>query len=227
MTEARRRNIPFAVGGGLAAMAYAGQWRNSKDIDLYIKPEDRQAMVSLLTEIGLEDYYDRKPYDRAWIYRACRDDSLIDVIWAMANQRTEVDEAWLSGPEIQIHGQPIRILPAAETLWSKIYILQRDRSDWPDALNILYSMGRDLDWPHLMNSLGPDAPLLGSLLSAFRWLCPGKSRELPDWLWSRLGLKAQWEELEPDCDAGRARLLDSRPWFTPTLRGEDECFPEN
>lgn len=72
--EARKRNVRFAVGGGLAAMIYAGQWRNTKDIDLYVLPRDREAMIGMLTDLGLEDYYEQHPYDRNWIYRSYKDD---------------------------------------------------------------------------------------------------------------------------------------------------------
>ncbi len=70
IVEARHRRLHFAVGGGLAAMAYAGQWRNTKDIDLYILPGERDEMIRVLEAVGLQDYYDQQPYDREWIYRS-------------------------------------------------------------------------------------------------------------------------------------------------------------
>ena len=30
------------------------------------------------------------------------------------------------------------MLPPEELIWAKLYVLQRDRSDWPDILNLLY-----------------------------------------------------------------------------------------
>jgi len=99
--EAHHRNLRFAVGGGLAAMTYAGQWRNTKDIDLYVLPRDRGQMIALVTDLGLDDFYETQPYDRQWIYRSYKNDTIVDIMWAMANQRAQVDEAWLNGPEVE------------------------------------------------------------------------------------------------------------------------------
>ena len=73
----------------------------------------------------------------------------------------------------------IRFVPPEETLWSKLYVLQRDRCDWPDILNILYSVGPDLDWDRLLARVDEDAPLLAALVEVFRWVCPDRCRELP------------------------------------------------
>ena len=225
MREAQHRNIPFAVGGGLAAMTYAGQWRNTKDIDLYVLPRDRGRMIELVLALGLEDYYEKQPYDRNWIYRSYKDDTIVDIMWAMANQRAQVDEAWLNGPEVEAGEQRFHLLPAEEELWSKLYVLQHDRCDWPDALNLLYGVGPELDWRRLLAGVAEDLALLAGLLSCFAWLHAERANELPRWLWSAL-------HLSPPAAAGleqartRARLLDSRPWFTPVLeQNEDGIEP--
>jgi hypothetical protein len=226
LAEARRRNLQFAVGGGLAAMTYAGQWRNTKDIDLYVLPRDRHAMIRLVSELGLDDLYDKQSYDRNWIYRSYKDDVIVDIMWAMANQRAEVDERWLSGPLVEAGTEQFRLLPAEEEIWSKLYVLQRDRCDWPDALNLLYGIGPELDWRHLVTRVADDRMLLAGLLSTFAWICPARARELPVWLWQELQIAAPGAG-GADLASARARLLDSRPWFAPVLdpnpEGVKEC----
>jgi hypothetical protein len=225
MHQARQQNLRFAVGGGLAAMTYAGQWRNSKDIDLYVLPGDRHQMIALVTALGLEDYYPKQAYDRQWIYRSHKDDTIVDIMWAMANQRAQVDEAWLNGPEVNTGDAFFRLLPAEEELWSKLYVLQHDRCDWPDAANLLYGVGPQLDWRHLISRVAEDRPLLGGFLSLFAWLDPARARELPAWIWRELQLPTPTGG-HPEIAAGRARLLDSRPWFTPALdKKEGEVTP--
>jgi len=215
MNEARERGIKFAIGGALASTTYSGQWRNTKDIDLYIKSSDREKMVEVLSAAGLADYYDQKPYDRDWIYRSCRDDLIVDVMWAMANQRAQVDDVWLQGPEVEVEGEHFRLLPPEETLWSKLYVLQRDRCDWPDALSLLSAVGAEINWQHLLDRLGPDASLLSALLTVFEWIYPEGAHQLP------IGLRDQVAQARldaPDASGAsmdRARLLDSRQWFPP------------
>ncbi|MFL6353915.1 MAG: hypothetical protein ACJ74Z_18985 [Bryobacteraceae bacterium] len=223
MTRARSRGLQFAIGGGFATMTYTGQWRDTKDIDLFILERDKEEMIRILGECGLEDYYDQQAYERHWIYRSYKDETIVDVIWAMANRRALVDEDWLNGPTVDCGGERFQLVPAEETLWSKLYVMQRERCDWPDGWSLIYTMGTDLNWRRVLDRVEDDAPLLGALLSVFGWLCPDRARELPPWLWSELRARDPETDRHLDHHANRASLLDSRPWLTPTQdRGESQ-----
>jgi Nucleotidyl transferase of unknown function (DUF2204) len=208
MREAHRRGLPFAIGGGIANIAYTGAWRDTKDLDLFILERDRDAMTHILTDLGLRDFYDQRPYDRSWIYRGYIDDQIVDLIWAMANHRARVDEVWVeAGPQMEIEGEEFHIIPPEETLWTKLYVLQRERCDWPDAINLIGAIGTQLDWERLLARLGPDTALLAGLLSVFAWVCPGRASALPAWIWERVGARV------PVPGESLAHLLDSRPWL--------------
>jgi hypothetical protein len=218
LDAAMAARIPFALGGAFGLAAYIGKWRNTKDLDLYILPGHRERMVALLTELGLHDYYDEAPYDRAWIYRAVTAGTILDVIWAMANQRTRVDEWWMTGPEVEIRGRTVKVAPAEAILWDKLYIMQRQRCDWPDILNLLYEQNVDLDWLEIVKRLDDDIPLLTGALSVFQWLSPGVAVRLPEWLWDRVHLPAPPLSTPrggrlPEVDRARAALLDTRQWY--------------
>ena len=176
MKDARARGLNFAIGGALASTTYSGQWRNTKDIDLYIKASDREKMLAILSDAGLADYYDEKPYDRNWIYRSWRDDLIVDVMWAMANQRAQVDDDWLRGPEVEVEGELFRLLPPEETLWSKLYVMQRDRCDWPDAFSLLSKIGPEIDWRHLLGQSGRRCSIAEA---AFLQYSNGSIRKVP------------------------------------------------
>lgn len=208
MREARFRRIRFAAGGGFASNAYTGDGRDMKDLDLFILQSDRNAMIEVLTMFGFRDYHDEKPYDRRWIYRGYDGCQIVDIIWRMANQRADVDEVWVSaGPTMLMEDEEFRVIPPEETLWTKLYVVQRERCDWPDALSLISVVGPELDWPRLIDRLGPDTPLLAGVLSVFGWICPNRARELPSWLWARIGARP------PEGCEMRPHLLDSRPWL--------------
>lgn len=212
--RARARGIRFAFGGAFATAAYTGELRNTKDFDFYLLPADRDAMKQAITEAGLKDYFERLSYDRSWIYRGSRDDIIVDAIWAMANHRAEVDELWLSrGPEITIRGERLRAIPIEELIWSKLYVLQRQRSDWGDVLNLIDARAETIDWDHLLGRLAEDTPLLAGELSVFGWLAPDRARDIPAPVWNRLGLRLPEPSPDPEVTRRRAALLDSRPWF--------------
>ncbi len=210
--------FPFAIGGGFAFSHYAGRWRDTKDIDLYILPRDRASVIAILTDLGFTDFYDRLPYDRGWIYRGFRDGVLVDLIWASANAHHRVtDEQWFARADwVSIRGVPVRMVPVEELVFTKLYVVQRDRCDWPDLLNVLHSQAHVIDWEHLLFRVGEDARLLGGLLSVFGWVCAPQAHHLPEWVWPRVGLLPP--NGGPPCanQQARIRLLDSRDWFGPS-----------
>jgi hypothetical protein len=212
--EARAERIPFAFGGAFATAVYTGELRNTKDFDFYVLPEDREPMIAAISRAGLGDHYDRLPYDRSWIYRASQDEIIVDAIWAMANQRAQVDPRWLShGPEVTIRGEQLRAIPIEELIWSKLYVLQRDRSDWGDVLKLIDARASSIEWDHLLFRLGHDTPLLAGALAVLAWLAPERARDIPASVWTRVMPSAPPSAPNPDLTRMRANLLDSRPWF--------------
>lgn len=215
--EARAAGTRFAIGGAFATAAYTGELRNTKDLDLYILPKDREAMKQAISRADLQDYFERLPYDPSWIYRAIRGDVIVDAIWAMANLRAFVDERWLThGPEVIIRGERLRPIPIEELIWCKLYVLQRERCDWGDVLNLINARADAIEWEHLLYRLADDAPLLAGAMSVFGWLAPARTRNIPAPIWQRLGLRPPEPESETEVTRTRANLLDSRPWFRPS-----------
>lgn len=207
----RSTGKPFMLAGAFSLASYTGKWRNTKDLDFYVLPQDREPMIRALTEAGFIDYFDKLPYVRHWIYRAWKDDCIVDIIWAMANQRAQVDEEWFEyAPEISVRGEQLRVVPAEELLWCKLYVMQKDRCDWPDVLNLIHSVGEDLDWNHLLWRMGGDLPLLAGLLTVYYWICPGAKLNIPPALKQNL---MHNETEAPTVQQCHIDWLDTRPWF--------------
>jgi hypothetical protein len=167
---------------------------------------------------GLDDLFDAQPYDRSWIFRAVRNGVIVDIMWALANGAGQVEPAWLSrGGCAEIRGEALRMLAPEEMFWSKVHVMQRDRCDWPDLLNLLHTTGAQFDWSRLLQRMAGHERLLASIVSLHAWIAPGRARLLPEWLWRRLHL-----DMPPAgptrCD-DHVRLLDTRDWFTPVDPG--------
>lgn len=215
--------LPFALGGGLAFSYHARRWRNSKDLDLFVMPRDRAAVVEALTAVGFADYHVRSNYDRSWIYRSYMGDVIVDVIWTFPNHRGEVDEHWFQRAAlVQLHGSLLPIIPVEELIWAKLYVLQRDRSDWPDLLNVLKVNAASIDWQHLMRRVGGDAGLLGGLISVFRWLAPEDAHRVPEWVCSSVGL-LNYGPSPDGIEGERAARLDIRDWWGPKQEEGRSC----
>ena len=208
----REAGIPFLLGGGFALASFAGRWRDTKDVDFYIKPEHRAAAIAALSKAGFVDYFPQLRYDRKWIYRSVRSGVIVDIIWSMANRRAQVDDFWFEeAGSVRIRGEELLVVPIEEFIWCKLYILQRDHCDWTDIFNVLFAKALRVNWGHLIERLGEDVPLLRAVLTVYAWLCPGPARQLPARLWKQLALRRPVERHRPNWD--RIRLLDSRAWF--------------
>lgn len=221
MRRAEEMGLRFAMGGGLAYSLYGGHPRNTKDLDVFILPPDHEPYLKLMEEAGFNEYT-VVPYDRTWSYRGVKDGFIMDLLWGMLNDRAPFDEAWVKrGWEIPFRGVKIRLLPPEELMWTKMYIVHRDRCDWPDILVILGTRGPELDWSHFLERVGADAPLLGSILSFFRWLHPERAAQFPPWIWEKMGLSPWPEVPDPALIQQRADLIRRGGWF-PFCGGECE-----
>jgi hypothetical protein len=220
----RVAKIPFMLGGAFGLAAYTGRLRNTKDLDLYLRPRDRSDAITALSQIGCSDYFDQLPYDRGWIYRSIRSDIIVDLIWGTPNRRTEVTDQWLEhAPELVLRGERVLVLPAEELIFVKLYVLQRDRSDWPDLINLLYSTSAALKWDRLIGQLSDDLPLLTALLAVFAWACPNRIGDIPPTLRRAAGI-IKPRRLAAEPHRRHIQLLDSRGWFA-AFQPSDQPLP--
>jgi hypothetical protein len=132
----------------------------------------------------------------------------------MANHRAAVDDEWLTrGPEVIIRGERLRPIPVEALIWSKLYVLQRERCDWGDVFNLLDAQAPAVDWDYLLERLGEDRALLAGALAVFGWLVPDRVADVPSMVWSQIGISRPSRQ-PPNDPSARVKLLDSRPWFT-------------
>jgi hypothetical protein len=223
--ELEHRRIRFCIGGSMALAAYTGGApRNIKDLDLYVKSSDSPDIIAALNDLGFADYYDHLPYDREWIYRALKDDFIVEVVWQMVNRRAQVDDGWMDrGAKVVILGRPVTLMSVEELIWSKLYVLQRDRCDWPDILNLIECRLNEIDWTYFIERVGDDVALLYSVLRVYQWLSPEAAVRLPEWLRASM-MAHQIYASDFESSRQRAALLDSREWFKGVMgQGGSGC----
>jgi len=224
LTALNELGLPYVLGGGHAVNRHGGPWRNTKDLDVFVPPEDRQTVIDCLTSMGFADYYSVWPYDREWIYRGHKGNKIVDVIWQSANKIGVVDPAWRERavPGVMA-GVPTWFASAEDLIWLKAFIVQRERCDWPDILNLIAATEGRLNWRWLVDRFGPHGVLLQSVIHLFDWTCPDKAPYIPAAIRQELrqrqlidepGAKGGGQEADQlDEKSCRWQLLDSRPWF--------------
>jgi hypothetical protein len=126
--------VPYLVGGAYALAKHAGIERHTKDLDIFVRRGDRDAILRALELAGYRTEFSF-PH---WLAKAYGDDGFIDVIYSSGNGVVKVDEEWFShASDGEILGVPVRLCPAEEIIWSKGYVQERERFDGADIAHLI------------------------------------------------------------------------------------------
>lgn len=183
-----RAQVPYLVGGAYAFSQYTGIYRDTKDLDLFLdQPSAERALAALAG-----DGWRTERYDRTWIYKGYRGSYFVDLIFSSGNGVAEVDAAWFRHAEAgRAFGRHVWLVPPEELIWSKAFVLERERFDGADVSHVLRAQGERLDWPRLMRRFERYWEVLLSHLMLFRFTYPSDRHVVPDWVLSELLRRAE------------------------------------
>jgi Nucleotidyl transferase of unknown function (DUF2204) len=187
-------NLPFLVGGAYALERYTGIARHTKDFDIFVRPRDRDRTLEVLREAG----YQTELTFPHWLGKAFCADDFIDVIFGSGNGVAVVDDEWFAhAVEEEILGLRLRLCPPEEMVWSKAFVMERERYDGADIAHILRACAEGLDWPRLLRRFQTYWPVLLSHLVLFAFIYPSERDRLPASVMTDLLGRAQKELQEP------------------------------
>lgn len=180
--------VPFLVAGTYAFERYTGFTRGTKDLDLFIVEEDWPHVVTALEGFGLRTELTFSH----WLGKAEDGRHLVDFVFAGGNGLVRVDQDWFPNAlHAEIHGEPVRVCPPEEIVWSKAFVMERERFDGADVLHIIRTMGERLDWTRLLWRFGPQWPVLLAHLVLFDFVYPDEPAAVPVWVRKELGGRYQ------------------------------------
>jgi hypothetical protein len=175
--------IPFLVGGAYALQRYTGVVRHTKDFDIFIRRGDYVRLMDLLTESG----YRTELTFPHWLGKAHSGQEFIDVIFSSGNAVAAVDDEWFEHAEPgEVLGMPVLLSPAEEMIWSKAFVMERERYDGADIAHLIRAIGDRLNWQRLLKRFGPHWRVLMSHLVMFGFIYPTERNQIPDWVLSEL-----------------------------------------
>ncbi|HEX5830524.1 MAG TPA: hypothetical protein VFY16_06045, partial [Gemmatimonadaceae bacterium] len=179
----RGGSLPFLVGGAYAFARYTGIKRPTKDFDLFLRPDDFPAALRVLAAAGL----DTEASFPHWLGKAGRGEHVVDIIFSSGNGVAKVDDGWFAHA---VHGEvfalPVPLIPPEEMLWSKAYVMERERYDGADVMHLLHARGQLLDWPRLVARFGADWELLLVHLLLYQYIYPGDPHPAPAFVYDDL-----------------------------------------
>jgi hypothetical protein len=210
--------LPFLVGGTHAYYRYTGIARETKDFDVFVRREDYPRFEEVVRKAGYETEL-KFPH---WLGKIYKDNAFIDLIFSGGNGEAEVDDPWFEhSVEGKIFGLPVRLVSPEEIIWSKSYVMERERYDGGDVMHLLLRTGKRLDWPRLLQRFGDHWRILLMVLVKFGFVYPSERHRIPrevmDDLLGRLTRELN-DRSEPDrvCYGtltSRAQyLIDVREW---------------
>lgn len=174
-----RAGVPFLVGGAYAFAAYTGIYRDTKDLDVFLRKRDALPALEVLANEG----WRTERTDEVWIYKAFFGEWYVDVIFNSGNGVSEVDDEWFSHPlPGTIRSHSVLFVPPEEMIWSKAFVLERERYDGADVLHLFDGAGARMNWAHLLERFERYWEVLLSYLLLFRFAYPSERDVVPRWL---------------------------------------------
>ena len=196
----RESNVPFLIGGAYALQHYTGATCPTKDLDLFVFPRDRHRALGVLQALGYHTVL-TSPH---WLGKAFCGEDHLDVIFSSGNGIAEVDNLWFThAVDGYLYGIPVRLCPPEEMLWSKAYIMERERYDGADMVHLLRACGEYLDWSRVLRRFGPHWRVLLSHLILFGFIYPAEGDRIPYWVMQELIQRLQHDTHSP---SGSERL---------------------
>lgn len=175
--------LPYLIGGGYAFHLYTGINRLTKDFDLFIARVDYDRFSRVLSAAG---YGVELTYPH-WLAKVQFNGNVIDLVFGSGNGIAEVDKAWFDhAVPGDLFGVPTKICPAEEMLWSKAFIMERERFDGADIAHLMLARSQQLDWPRLLRRFDPHWRLLLSHLTLFGMIYPAHRDMVPRWIMDEL-----------------------------------------
>jgi hypothetical protein len=209
-------DVRFVVAGAYAIYEHTGIYRKTKDLDLFFEPAAVLPAARALRDAG----FVMRLEDDHWLAKATSGDYFVDLIFGMGNGIAFIDEGWITNSHQGIlAATPVRIAPAEELIWHRLFISERHRHDMSDIVHLILCLGESLDWRRLVDRVGSNWPLLLSQVLMFAYVYPGHKANIPAWVPEHLLQNARDEfTREPeDVELTRGPMI-SRFSFTIDVR---------
>jgi hypothetical protein len=203
--------VPHLIGGAYALAHHTRVKYETKDFDIFLRRADLDTACRLLEAAGyraamVASHFLGKVHHGVWF---------VDLIFGSGNGMVTVDDRWFerASPGTTL-GLSVGFCSAEDILWSKAFIMERERYDGGDVAHLLLATGDRLDWPYLLERFGPHWRVLLSHLVLFGYVYPGRRTAVPAHVMDALLDRLRREpEASGDEDLCRGGLLSRRQYL--------------
>jgi predicted nucleotidyltransferase len=136
----RDADVPFLLGGGLAAWAHGGP-ESGHDLDLMLKQPDAERALQVLAEAGLRT--EKAP--EGWLYKAYDGDVMVDLIFGPSGQPIE-DEVFERAEELNVNAVPMQVMALEDVFVTKLTALREHELDYESVVQMARPVREQVDW---------------------------------------------------------------------------------
>jgi hypothetical protein len=207
--------IPYLIGGAFAFIKLTNIERDTKDLDLFVRPEDCRRVLDLFAARG---YRTELPFPH-WLGKIHDGPHFIDVIFSSGNGVARVDDLWFTHAEpARLFDRTVLLSPAEEMVWSKSFVQERERFDGADVLHIIRERGAALDWDRLLMRFGEHWRVLLAHLVTFGFVYPAQRQQIPEWVMAELSRRLALEPADSKTRVCRGTLLSREQYLVDVER---------
>jgi hypothetical protein len=175
----RHHGIDFLVGGAYAYVHYTGIGRDTKDLDLFIRRSDWERVTRALADEGITTEL-TYPHWLGKAFGGRQREFFVDIIFSGGNGVAEVDDEWFAHAlRDESLGFPVRLQPIEEMIWSKAFLMERERFDGADVLHLIRARRKEINWPRLLTRFGEHWRVLLAHLVLFQYVYPNDPAPQP------------------------------------------------
>jgi hypothetical protein len=187
--------VPFLVAGAYAFFEYTGIFRDTKDLDVFLRGRDLEPAFRALEGVGFRTEIE----DPGWIGKGWQGEYFVDLIFSSGNGVAAVDDAWFDhARDATVMGVDVRLAPPEEMIWSKSFVVERERYDGHDVNHLILACGARMDWGRVLRRFDRYWEVLFAHVLFFRFAYPSERSKVPGWLVEELTRRALAHEQEGD-----------------------------
>lgn len=140
-----KNNVSYAIIGGIAASGL-GRPRSTQDIDLFVRPEDAEAILEVLNKHGFRT----EQTNPTWLFKAFKENVLVDIIFRSEGGFYYDDEMRVRTQKVNYHGRQVPVVSAEDFILIKCAVHSEEGPHhWHDALSVLSHA--KVDWDYLLH----------------------------------------------------------------------------
>ena len=139
----REAEVPFLLGGGMAAWARGGP-PTDHDVDFLVREENAESALETLVAAGMRP--ERPP--EGWLFKAWDGDTLVDLIFRPSGGAVD-DEMFARSSTLDVMAQTLSVASIDDVLATKVLALNEQSPDYRAVLEIARALREQVDWSHV------------------------------------------------------------------------------